>query len=203
MSDPRPHLCEIAQLAYDRRLLDSAGGNFSVRVQERVFCTPRYSGSRRQWQVRPEEVVVMDLQGRQSEGSGELSRETKMHLAVYRAFPEAGAVCHAHSLNILVFANMRRPIPPTSEQTEKYGTIPLTEEVPAHSEALADAVVKALQPSGHLLAKHAIACLIPYHGVVVVGRNLDDAFDALERIDGSCYILAMRAALENSLNRER
>ncbi len=196
MTDPRIHLCELAGLAYNRRLLDSAGGNFSARVGDRMYCTPRYAGSKRQWRVRPEEIVVMDLEGRKLDGEGELSREIRMHMGIYRAFPEAGGVCHAHPYNVLVFASLRRPIPPTSEQTEKYGVIEMCEEQPAHSPDLARAVVEALARKQPLLAKHAIACLIPYHGITVAGRDLDDAYDALERIDGSAHILIGRAALE-------
>jgi L-fuculose-phosphate aldolase len=198
MTDPRPRLCEIARLAYDRRLLDSAGGNFSVRFEDRIYCTPRYSGSKRQWRLSPEEIVVLDLEGRKQEGAGEISREARMHVAIYQAFPEVGGVCHAHPQNVLVFASLRRPIPPTSEQTEKYGVIELAEEAPAHSEALAKTVVDTLARKREKLAKHAIACLLPYHGITVAGRDLEDAYDALERIDGSCYILIGRAALERA-----
>lgn len=198
LTSSKAHLCDLAALAYDRRLLDSAGGNFSLRYEDRILCTPRYSGSKRQWRLRPEEIVVLDAQGTVLEGEGETSREIRMHLAVYQAFPNAGGVCHAHPLNTLVFANMRKPIPPTSEQTLKYGIIPLTEEVPAHSEALAHAVVKALEPQQERLTKHAIACLLPYHGITVAGRDLADAYDALERLDGSCHILIARACLETT-----
>lgn len=195
MRNPREHICEVARFVYDRRLTDSAGGNLSIRIGDRIFCTPRYSGSRRRWQIEPDEIVEADLQGTVYSG-GEPSREFKMHLGIYRAFPEAGGICHAHPANVLVFANLRKPIPPTSEQTEKYGQIELTEEFPAHSEDLARTVVETLARKQALLARHAIACLIPYHGITVAGRDLDDAYDALERIDGSCAVLIGRAILE-------
>lgn len=194
----KKQLCEVAALAYDRHLLDSAGGNFSHRYEDKILCTPRYSGSKRLWRLRPEEIIVLEQSGAVLEGEGETSREIRMHLAIYQRFPKAGGVCHAHPRNVLVFANLRKPIPPTSEQTEKYGTIPLSEEVPAHSEALANAVVEALLPQQERLAKHAIACLLPYHGITVAGRDLFDAYDALERLDGSCHILIARASLESS-----
>ena len=69
----------------------------------------------------------MDLEGHLLEGDGELSREIRMHVGIYRAFPEAGGVCHAHAFNVMPLAYLRRPIPPASEQTEKYGVIELTE----------------------------------------------------------------------------
>ncbi|MGC8667497.1 MAG: class II aldolase/adducin family protein [Chthonomonadales bacterium] len=195
-ADPREQLCALAALAYDRRLLDSAGGNFSIRNGDVVFATPRYAGSRRQWRLTPEEIVDLDLDGRKQAGTGEPSREIRMHLAIYRAFPLAGAVFHAHPLHVMVFASLRRPIPPTSEQTRKFGVIGLAREAPAHSPELAASVVEALAPAADGLAEHAMACLLPEHGIVVVGRNADDAYDALERIDASAYILIAQAALK-------
>ncbi len=203
LESAKQQLCDVAALAYDRRLLDSAGGNFSQRHGERILCTPRYSGSKRLWRLRPEEIIVLETDGTVLEGEGETSREIRMHLALYNAFPKTGGVCHAHPLNVLVFANMRKPIPPTSEQTEKYGIIPLAEEVPAHSEALAFAALKALEPQQEKLAKHAIACLLPYHGITVAGRDLLDAYDALERLDGSCHILIARATLDLAQERKK
>ncbi|MCC6445254.1 MAG: class II aldolase/adducin family protein [Armatimonadetes bacterium] len=196
MSDPRSELIEICRLVYGRRLTDSAGGNMSVRSDGLVYMTPRYSGSKRRWQLKPEEFIVTTEAGEVQEGEGELSRESKMHLAIYRAFPEAGAVVHAHPFHVMVFASAERPIPPTSEQTDKFGEIELTDQVKAHSQALADAVVVALDRKRENLAKNAIACLIPRHGIVCVGRDLSDAYDCLERIEGSAHILIARAALE-------
>jgi L-fuculose-phosphate aldolase len=194
----REHLCSLARLAYDRRLLDSAGGNFSLRLDDQVFCTPRFAGSKRQWQLLPEDVLLVDLDGNLLEGPGELSREIRMHLGIYRAFPEAGGVCHAHAFHVMPFAYLRRPIRPASEQTEKYGTIELTEAQPAHSQELAHTVVETLSRKQHLLQKHAIACLIPHHGITVAGRDLDDAYDALERIDQSCATLIAAAAISSN-----
>lgn len=193
--DPCAHLCALAALAYDRRLLDSAGGNFSLRAGGRIYATPRYAGSRRQWRLAPEEIVQLDLEGRKLAGDGEPSREIKMHLALYRAFDRVGAVFHAHPLHVMVFASLRRPIPPTSEQTRKFGVIGLAREAPAHSPELAASVVDALAPMADELKDHAVACLLPGHGIVVAGRDADDAYDALERIDGSAFILIAQAAL--------
>src|ERR1044071_5517929 len=121
--DPRQHISELARMAYDRRLLDSAGGNFSMRVGDRVYCTPRFAGSKKRWQLESGDILLVDLDGNLLEGAGELSREIRMHIGIYRAFPEAGGVCHAHAFHVMTFAYLRQPIPPASEQTEKYGTI--------------------------------------------------------------------------------
>src|SRR5258705_2280134 len=108
--DPREHICDIARLAYDRRLLDSAGGNVSVRQGERIYATPRYSGSKFQWRLKPDQINVLDISGDLIEARGELSREFPMHISIYREFPDAGAVIPAHARNVQVFAHLRMPI---------------------------------------------------------------------------------------------
>src|SRR2546423_8745158 len=98
----RAQIVEIARLMYDRRLADSAGGNLSARASDgNIYMIPRYAGSRRRWQLRLEDVVCVSHDGKLLEGEGELSREVKMHLAIYAAFPECEGICHAHSYNIL------------------------------------------------------------------------------------------------------
>ncbi len=193
----RVHIAEIGRLIYDRRFSDSAGGNISERASDgNIYMSPRYTGSRLHWQLQPEHVVCVSPEGELLEGEGELSREVKMHLAIYRHFPECGGICHAHPHNILVFASAERPLPPTSEQTDKYGTVPLTRFARAHSQDLADVVIEALLPQREKLQKHAIACLLPRHGITIAGRDLNDAYDALERLDGSAKIWIDRAVLE-------
>ena len=44
--DPRPLMVEIARLLYDRFLTNSAGGNMSCRVGDRIYVTPRGLGSK-------------------------------------------------------------------------------------------------------------------------------------------------------------
>lgn len=181
--DIRERMAAICRLAYERHLLDSAGGNLTVREGERVFMSPRYAGQRRQWQLAPEEFLVVDLDANILAGGGEISRESAVHLACYRAFEEAGCVFHAHASNVMVFVSAGVPIPPTSEQTDKFGTIGFCEWAATHTAELGEKVVAGLAPQREKLAKHPIATLVPRHGIFVVGRDLDVTYDALERID--------------------
>src|SRR5688572_28763584 len=75
MEDPRTHLIRVCKLAYDRKLLDSAGGNVTVRHGERVYMSRSYAGGEHQWNLRPEDVLVLDLEGQTLAGEGEFSRE--------------------------------------------------------------------------------------------------------------------------------
>jgi len=191
MEDPRVHLARIGKLAYDRKLLDAAGGNITTRFGDRVYMSRSYAGAKHQWDLRPDHVLVLDLEGNILAGEGEFSREGAVHMACYHAFPEAGCVFHAHSLNVMPFVALQVPIPPMSEQTDKYGPIGFCKWAATHTPELAGNVVDALRPQAHLLPKQAIATLIPRHGIFVVGTDLNITYDALERIDRNAYIAMM------------
>ncbi len=181
--DPREHLARIAQLVFDRRLTDASGGNLSLREEDRVYMTPARAGSGQQWQISPEEIVTLDLNGNLLEGPDRRTREWQFHLAIYRHLERAGAVIHSQGGHFMAFVAAGKPMPPVLEHTLKFGTIGLTEPSAAHSADLADKVVLALLPHKDELAKHAIATMVPTHGIIVVGRDLDDAFDTLDRLE--------------------
>lgn len=195
MEDPRVHLARIGKLAFDRKLLDAAGGNITTRFGDRVYMSRSYAGGRHQWDLRPEDVLVLDLDGNVLAGEGEFSREGAVHMACYGAFPEAGCVFHAHSLNIMPWVSREIPIPPMSEQTDKFGPIGFCKWAATHTPELAVNVVEALRPQADHIPKHPIATLIPRHGIFVVGADLNLTFDALERIDRNAYIALMARLL--------
>jgi L-fuculose-phosphate aldolase len=195
MEDPREHLVRIGKLAYDRKLLDSAGGNITTRVGDRVYMSRSYAGGHHQWDLRPEDVLVLDMDGNVLAGDGEFSREGAVHMACYHAFPDAGCVFHAHSLNVMPFVSTGVPIPPMSEQTDKFGAIGFCEWAATHTEQLAVNVVAGLRPQAERIRQHPIATLIPRHGIFVVGKDLNGTYDALERIDRNAYIALMAKLL--------
>ena len=182
---PKAHLARIAKLMFDRRLTDAAGGNASLRDGDRALVTPRYSGSRYQWELSVDQICEVALDGTLLAGAGQISREIEVHLAAYRHFPEIGAVIHAHPFHVMPFVYAGRTIPPTNEYTEKFGTIGYVEDAPSHTPALGESVAAAITARRADLAKHPLAFLLPYHGIVVVADALAAAFDTLERVDGS------------------
>jgi L-fuculose-phosphate aldolase len=183
ISDMRIHIAETGLMLFERKLTDAAGGNISARVGDRVCVTPRYAGSKHRWHLRPEQVLVTDLNGFQLDGEGQCSREAKVHYRIYRDFPDAAAVVHCHAQNALVFASAGCPIEPVLEDTLKFGTVLVTGFAPAHSDDLAEFVSAGLQGQDDRIRKQAAAVLAPWHGLFVAGKDLDAAFDASERID--------------------
>lgn len=195
IEEARAQIAEIGALLFDRQLTDAAGGNISVRVGDKVCISPRYSGSKRQWQLRPEDVLVADMNRNVLDGEGEVSRESNVHFKLHAEFAEAGtAVIHAHPRNLLVFAALAKSMPPVLEATRKFGEVKVVEYAPAHSPILAENIAGALRGQESRIRKHAAGVLAPWHGLFLMGKDLDAAFDAVERFDVNAYIILMSRA---------
>lgn len=196
ISQTRRKIAETGKLVFGRHLTDAAGGNISVRVGDHVCITPRYSGSKRHWQLELNQVLVSDLEGNKFEGDGDISREAKVHYRLYKEFPDGTAVLHSHPRHVMVFVASGQPIEPIFEATLKFGTIPVVKNfAPAHSEKLADFIAEAMQGKEEAIRKYAVAVMAPWHGLFVIGKDLDAAFDLTERIDTNAYAILMSRLL--------
>ena len=76
--------------------------------------------------LRPEDLVIMDLEGNKVEGEMNPSSDTKTHLILYREFPEIGGIVHTHSTNAVAWAQAGEDIPAygTTHADYFYGPIP-------------------------------------------------------------------------------
>lgn len=192
----RAEIARFGALLFARNLTDAGGGNVSARVGDLVCLSPRYSGALHQWNLKPENVLVVDLDGNLLAGDGALSRETKVHLGLHREFGDYGkAVIHCHARNVLVFAAAAKPMPMVLEGTRKFGTIPVADYAPAHSGKLATNVADKIRGNEARIQKHAAAVIAPWHGLFCMGKDLAATFDAVERIDTNAYCILMGGAL--------
>ncbi len=196
----RMRIAELGRLMFDRFLTDTAGGNISARVGNQVCITSRHSGSKYQWRIRLEQVLVADLQGNKLDGEGEISREAKTHFKILNDYPDGQAIVHCHPRHVMVFAMLARPIPPVMEGTIKLGTIPVSKFAPAHGGQLADNVTACFAGQEEKIRKYAAAVLAPYHGLFVLGKYLETAFDAAERIEVNASCILAWASAFNQKN---
>jgi len=191
----RDKICQIGALMYARGLTDTAGGNISARVGDRICMTPRYAGSHHHWDLRSDQILVLNGQGQRLEGAGEISREAKVHLRLHADFPEEEmAVVHGHARNALVFCSAQLPIPPVLEATLKLGEVRLAEYAPAHSQELAENVALAIRAQWQKSLSRA-AVLVPWHGLFVLARDLDTALDVTERVDTNARCILLGSLL--------
>ncbi len=196
VQDMRAKIAKFGAMLYDRRLTDAAGGNISAFVDGVVCLSPRFSGSKRQWQLKPEDVLVLDLDMNILEGTGQISRESKAHFGLYKEFGHIGTgVVHAHARNLLVFAATSTPMPPVLEATRKFGVTPVIEYAPAHSGKLAERIIASVRGREERIKVQAVGTIAPWHGLFVIGKDLDAAFDAVERFDNNAYIIMMSRLL--------
>ena len=191
-NDPRSEMVEIAHLLYARNLTNSAGGNISCRVGDRIYVTPRRLGSIHRWQLTKEMVLVYDRDGAPISGDPQqVSREAQMHFACYKHLPEVNGVIHAHARYLSVFAATGEPLVPTNEYTQRFGIVEVVPSLPSHSRELADAVVAKLLPRRDTLAANGLGLILAWHGAVTVGKDLADAYDVLDRLEASAHTLLM------------
>jgi L-fuculose-phosphate aldolase len=196
IAEMRATIAETGARLFARHLLDLAGGNLSARVGEVICISPRYSGLRYHWALKPEDVMVVTPDGDILIGHGELSRESKVHLKLHREFAaHGGAVIHAHARNLMVFAAMARPIPPVLEATRKFGEIKVVEFAPSHTADLSEQIVDGIRGQEARIQKHAAGVIAPYHGLFCMGRDLDLTADAVERLDTNAYCILMGGLL--------
>ena len=78
--------------------------------------------------MKPEDMVVVDLDGHVVEGNLRPSSDTPTHLALYRRFPEIGGVVHTHSTHAVIFAQAGKSISAlgTTHADYFYGDIPIS-----------------------------------------------------------------------------
>jgi L-fuculose-phosphate aldolase len=163
----REEIVETGRQIYKLKLVTDLSGNISARETESGLIAIKPSGVH--WlEIQPEDVVIMDEQGKIVEGDRKPSIETPMHTSIYRNYPEAGAVVHSHSPYATGFAVARKPIPPVCiNSAEVGGEIPVTPYHPPGSSEMARSAVECLRSKK--------AALIAAHGVVCIGKNLQQA----------------------------
>lgn len=113
-----------------RGLVLSTFGNASGIDRERGLVAIKPSGVDYD-RMKPEDLVVTDLDGRIVEASLRPSSDLATHLELYRAFPSIGGVVHTHSEYATAWAQAGRPIPAygTTHADYFYGPVPVTEEL--------------------------------------------------------------------------
>lgn len=186
----------IGRMLFDRHLTDACGGNISVRVGD-VYCmSASLSGHMRQWQLNPDDVLVVNKNREIIAGEGKLTRETAVHFGLHENYGEYGTgVIHCHPRNLMVFTCMNKPMPPIMEATRKFGVTPTIEYAPAHSPKLGERIVASMKGREKRIVGHAAGTIAPWHGLFLMGKNLEAAFDAVERLDTNAYVIMMSQQL--------
>ncbi|MBS1822874.1 MAG: class II aldolase/adducin family protein [Acidobacteria bacterium] len=155
-------------------------GNLSVRLSpDRILATP--TGCSKAL-LKAEDMVTVDLAGRQLSGSKKVTSEIGMHLAIYHARADVNAVVHAHPPIATGFACTGRALdePLCAEAVMTIGPVPLAPYATTGTDNLAASLA-------HLIPAHS-AILMANHGAVTYGDSLLDAFLKMETVEHSAHI---------------
>ena len=111
MQSERKLIAEYGRKMSSAGLCPGTSGNLSVYDARSGLMAVSPSGID-YFETRPEDVVVMELDGKIAEGERKPSSEWGLHAGFYRAKPDVGAVVHTHSVYCTVFAVLGREIEP-------------------------------------------------------------------------------------------
>jgi L-fuculose-phosphate aldolase len=167
------------EVAEGARELSAAGlvrgtsGNLSARAGDLVAVTPTGVGCR---DLGPGQVTVVDLAGAVVAGALRPSSELPMHLAIYRARPDVGAVAHTHSVFATTFAVLGEELPAVHYLLAWAGRRVRVAPYATYGSAdLARSCVEVLGRDG--------AVLLANHGVVAVGAGVAAALRVAEAVE--------------------
>lgn len=163
-------------------LLAAADGNVSLRLADgTIAITPRGVPKAT---LEPEDFARLDLDGTVLQGDP--SSERSMHLAIYRAVPEARAVVHAHPVTAIAWSlahpeAAELPSDALPEVILAAGRIPqVPMAIPGTAEMGAN-----LEP---FLPAHRLM-ILARHGAVAWGASIREAAGGIERLEQVAKIL--------------
>ena len=176
MADRRDDLIATARAMQPAGLNKGTSGNVSVRHGEGFYITPTGMPYDK---LVADDIQLMALDGSHI-GARKPSSEWRFHRDLYAARPEVGAVLHAHSPFAVSLACLRRDIPPFHYMIARFGgdTVRCADYALFGSQALSDAALLAMLDRK--------ACLLANHGLLVAGRDLDEALALAIELEELC-----------------
>jgi L-fuculose-phosphate aldolase len=176
---------------WERQYVDGSGGNMSARLSDQqVICTPSLCSK---GDLTVDDFAVVDMDGSQKAGSKPRSSEILLHLAIYKAVPQAGAVIHCHPPHALAYALT--------------GTLPPSGMVPEHEVFVGDVALVPYETPG---TREFAEAVLPYvrdrtmlllqnHGIVCWTDSVTHAEWMVEVFDTYCRTVMLAAQLGTGL----
>jgi L-fuculose-phosphate aldolase len=183
----REDICEIGRRLYAKGFAAANDGNLSVRLNEReVLCTPTMVSK---GFLKPDDLCVVDYEGKQLRGTKKRTSEILLHLAIYKANPKVGAAVHCHPPHATAFAVAREPIPKCilPEVEVFLGEVPMAEYATPGTQKFAETVLP--------YAKAANTIILANHGTISFGPDIEKAYFNSEIVDAYCKILILAKQL--------
>ncbi|MFT4014218.1 MAG: aldolase [Paracoccus sp. (in: a-proteobacteria)] len=195
----RDDIARLAKSLFQRGLTFGSSGNISVRLEDGGWLMTPTGAS--MGAIDPGRISRLDGTGRLISGDRP-TKESFLHMAMYRQRPRAGAIVHLHSTHSVAVSCLHDidhadVLPPlTAYYVMRVGRLPLIPYFAPGDLDLARAVEEMAS------AHHAV--LLANHGPVVAGRSLEDAVHATEELEETAKLfLALRGMRTRPLTPEQ
>ncbi len=173
-SGQRRALLEAARRMHAEGLTKGTSGNVSVRVDNGALITPTgipYPA------LATKDLVEVRWDGSVPEGQRAPSSEWRMHRDLYQTRSDAHAILHTHSMFCTTVSVLRKPIPAVHYMIAVTGAsvVRCADYATYGTAELSAAAQRALAGSK--------ACLLANHGMIALGRDLDDAHRVASEVE--------------------
>jgi len=183
----KEEICAVGKKLWLRQYVDGNGGNISYRIgPNEVICTPTLTSK---YDLKPDEMCMVDLTGKQLAGGKPRTSEILMHLEIYKEVPEAKAVVHCHPAHATAYAITAR-VPPTCiipEYEVFIGKVALSPYETPGTQKFAETVIPFVKTHNTVLLAN--------HGIVCWGDTVTHAEWYAEVVDTYCWTLMLAAQL--------
>lgn len=180
-------LCEVGRRIWMRGYVASNDGNLSYRIDDnRVIATPTLISK---GFMKPEDMVIIDMDGKQIGGFRKPTSELKFHLNIYKKRPDVRSVVHCHPPHATAFCVARCQLPKCilPEVEIFLGQIPIAPYATPGSVEFA----KSIDP----YIKDHSTFLLANHGTISFGADIFDAYYKTETVDQYCRILILASQI--------
>jgi len=190
-------IVEVGKRMYQRGYVASNDGNISARLDENKFLVTPTGVSK--GFMKPEDLIVVNIDGKVLSGMKKPSSEVFMHLQVYKDRSDVNSVCHAHPPYATGFAVAGIPLDKCilPEVIITLGSIPLIEYGTPGTEELYSPVTKLL--------KDYDAFLLANHGALTIGTDVINAYHKMETVEHFAQIafVSIQLGYQNTLSKEQ
>ncbi len=164
----REQIAACTRLLVMQEIIDFSG-HISVRIPgtDRVLIQPRDTSRAA---LTADDILVVDLDNNVLEGEGPAPSETALHTCVYRARPDAVAVCHGHPTYSTIFTATDRPLEAVRNFAYRFA-----DGLPVHPDTTHIRSVEQGKAAAETLGRHR-ACLLRGHGTIVAAPSVEELF---------------------------
>ena len=180
LEQERKTIVEYGKKLIQAQLTTGTGGNLSICNREQGLVAIKPSGVD-YFEMQPEDVVVVDLQGNKVDGKLKPSSEISFHLGLINHRVDVNAVVHTHQVYATTIACLNWELPAVHYLVGLSGNkVPVAPYATYGSKELSENIINSIGDYN--------ACLMANHGLVTVGVNMAAAFAVAEELELVCRL---------------